>query len=171
MRTSCHRALQAAVAQCALPSTRAKRRGQTCRIDPPPPPPSPPPPPPAFPMTSPFPPPSALRSPSHRRHAHLFRPARHRLPHLPPPTRPSPLSIPMPRTPRIASIIGSALPPCLGLQVRMLYMWEGYRRHTGPELHTGGMPPRVTNFHPPGARGARASGPGCGWVRVRVGAG
>jgi hypothetical protein len=19
------------------------------------------------------------------------------------------------------------------------YMWEGYRRHTGPELHTGGM--------------------------------
>ena len=26
----------------------------------------------------------------------------------------------------------------VGWQVRML-LWEGYRRHTGPELHTGGM--------------------------------
>jgi len=170
MRTSCHRALQAAVAQCALPSTRAEagpnlqdRSGTASALTAPPPP--------AFPMTSPFPPPSALHSPSHRRHAHLFRPARHRLPHLPPPTRPSPLSIPMPRTPRIASIIGSALPPCLGLQVRMLYVGRLQTAHGTRVTHRSGMPPRVTNFHPPGARGARASGPGCGWVRVRVGAG
>ena len=26
------------------------------------------------------------------------------------------------------------------------YMWEGYRRHTGPELHTGGMRGSICKF-------------------------
>jgi hypothetical protein len=46
------------------------------------------------------------------------------------------------RHPRQAAVHRTHAVSCNGAELVgkfACYMWEGYRRHTGPELHTGGM--------------------------------
>ena len=47
------------------------------------------------------------------------------------------------------------------------YMWEGYRRHTGPELHTGGMRGSASSHVICGTRD-QSSYVKCGKARTRI---